>query len=68
MSIYLVEDKVDKTRSAIVIAANAAQARRLFEEDRLEVKQIKGEKIVALMKLNYPVIEAKEGESEAVDG
>lgn len=60
MNAYLGEDKLDKTRNAIILAPSAAQAMRLMEEHRLAVTLIKGPQIVALMKLGYPVIEAKE--------
>lgn len=64
MNAFLGEDKVDKTRNAIILAPSAAQAMRLMEEHRLSVRILTKMELVQLMKLNYPVIEAKEGENE----
>lgn len=68
MNAYLVEDKKDMTRNAIVMASSHAQALRLMEADRLQARVITKMELVKYMRLDYPVIEAKEGEKEPGDG
>lgn len=58
---WLVTDKVDPRRTAIVGPCSLSEARRLFEQERLSVTYLSGMDLIRAMRENTPVIEAKEG-------
>ena len=53
---YLVTDKVDPTRNAIVVADNKAQALRLVEQDRLSAALISGPALIDAIQRGLPVL------------
>lgn len=53
---YLVTDKVDPSRNAIVVADNKAQAMRLVEQDRLSVELISGTQLIDAIQAGVPVL------------
>lgn len=64
---WLVSDKIDPRRTAIVGPCSLPEARRLFEQERLTVIFLSGMDLIRAMRDGYPVIEAKEGDKEPGD-
>lgn len=53
---YLVTDKVEPARNAIVVADNKAQALRLVEQDRLSAALISGPALIDAIQRGLPVL------------